>query len=127
MPPKKTPGISNNPVFQETNPSFEYASNARIPVGGISAINEVPCARCWLNAKSSPSSGTRITPPPIPNIPEATPHTHAIANIPVPRLAPLVTPAASGTGSLHLAVGRVRIVLRFSPEQECRQHQETSE
>src|SRR4029077_15255275 len=120
MPPKKMPGTSSNPVFHETKPSFEYAINANSPVGGISAIKEVPCARCCSNAKSSPRSGTRRTPPPTPNIPEATPQTHAAAKIPALR------PAASATSFLLAGAGHVRIALRLSPEQEACQHEETS-
>ena len=121
MPPKNTPGISSIPVFHDTNPSFEYAISAKTPVGGISATKEVPCARCWLKAKSSPRSGTKMTPPPMPNIPEAIPHTQAIAKIPASR------PIDSATSFLQVAAGRLLILPRFSPEQECRQHQETSE
>jgi len=68
MPPKNIPGISSNPVFHETNPCFEYAISAKAPVGKISATKDVPCARCWLKANSSPRRGTRRTPPPTPNM-----------------------------------------------------------
>src|SRR4029077_1331053 len=121
MPPKNTPGINSNPVFHDTNPSFEYAIRANTPVGGISATKDVPCARCWLNANSSPSKGTRSTPPPIPNIPEATPHTQAIAKMPALRPTPLPT------GNILSSVGGcTALKLRLSPEQKSSQYQEAT-
>src|SRR5258708_5345918 len=121
MPPKNRPGISSNPVLQDTNPCFEYAISASSPVGGISATREVPCARCWLKAKSSASSGRRNTPPPIPNIPEATPQTQASAKMPTPRAIP------SATGHLLGFADGAALELRLSPEQNSGQHQETTE
>src|SRR5213083_1735261 len=121
MPPKNTPGINSNPVFHDKNPCFEYAISASTPVGGINATREVPCARCWLNPNSNPSSGTSSTPPPIPNIPEATPHTHATAKIPAMR------PIDSSMNFPLAASGRVRIAARLSPKQKSRQYQEAAE
>src|SRR5713226_1644183 len=121
MPPKNRPGISRNPVFHDTNPCFEYAISANSPVGGISATREVPCARCWLKANSSTSSGTRNTPPPMPNIPEATPQTLAIVKMPAPRL------ILSATGGLPGFAGGAALELRLSQEQNSRQHEETTE
>src|SRR5713101_6437622 len=95
---------------------------AKRPVGGISATKLVPCARCWLYANSSPRSGTSRTPPPIPNIPEATPQTHATAKIPALR------PTLSATGPLLACdAHRLTFLLSLSPEQDRCQHQEAPE
>src|SRR5260370_16967064 len=90
------------------------------PVGGTTANGKFPGARCWQKANSSKSSATTTPPPPMPNIPEATPHTHATTNIPARRA------IESDTNFLPIAAGYVRVARRFSPKQERRQHQETS-
>src|ERR1700674_4573102 len=94
---------------------------ASTPVGGISAIRLVPCARCWLNANSNTRRGTKRTPPPIPNIPEATPQTHAVAKIPRPR------PVPSAMGRLLSPADLAALESRLSPKQQCGQHEETAE
>src|SRR6184192_2696221 len=121
MPPKNTPGISSSPVLQDTNPSFAYAISASTPVGGISATREVPCARCWPNPNSSPSSGTSRTPPPMPNIPEVIPQTQAIAKMPALR------PIDSGTNILLAATSHACVDLRLSPKQKSSQQEEAAE
>src|SRR6266571_2770256 len=121
IPPKNTPGINNRPVLQETKPCRAYAIIASTPVGGINATKLVPWARCWLKENSNPRRGTSRTPPPMPNIPEATPQIHATANIPVSR------PIPSTTGPLLLAGSRATLDLRLSPQQHCRQYKEAAE
>jgi hypothetical protein len=119
-PPRNTPGINNRPVLQETKSCRAYAINARTPVGGIIATKLVPWARCWLKENNNPRRGTSRTPPPMPNIPEATPQIHATTNIPVLR------PIPSTTGPLLPAGNRSTFDLCFSPQQNCRQYKETA-
>ena len=121
IPPTKTPGIKSRPVRQDTNPALAYAKNANNPVGGISAIKLVPCARCCPNAKSSTKKGTKRTPPPIPNSPEATPQIHAAKKIPVLRSGP------SATGEAFRSGWSLVFRLRFSPKQKRGQHQKATE